>query len=423
MSTFGWILIASIIIALASLFFSVNLIVLRSLSRPKLHEELKAAGKEKYFDKLINNLETYIITSSIYRLAANTALFVIILKLVALKIDTSHLLLAAIITFTALLTFSLAIPQAWAKYAGPKFLAQNIALLSVLIFPLYPIVAAVNIYDMLIKRLAGVPETTPEEEQEEKQEEFITDLEQYRMEGTVDLEEQEMIENVLELSETSAGEIMTPRTDMVAIEVSENLENALTIINKAGHSRLPVYETNVDNILGLLYAKDLLTEIGQNPAQFSIKKKMRPAYFVPETKLLRELLHEFQAQKLHIAVVLDEYGGTAGIVTIEDILEELVGEITDEYENIPPKQIKQIDDNTFEVNARTYVDELNDQFDLDIPEEEDYDTIGGFVFSHLGNIPKTGQKFEYKNLHFTVIAAEPRKIKRLRIQKNQPEQK
>jgi CBS domain containing-hemolysin-like protein len=144
---------------------------------------------------------------------------------------------------------------------------------------------------------------------------------------------------------------------------------------------------------------------------------MRDAYFVPETKPLRDLLHEFQNQKLHIAVVLDEYGGTAGIVTIEDILEELVGEITDEYEKTPAESYKKIDDSTYDVGARMYIDEVNEELDIELPEDEDYDTVGGFVFSHLGYIPKVGDKFDYGNLNFAVTAAGPRAIKKLRIKK------
>jgi CBS domain containing-hemolysin-like protein len=136
---------------------------------------------------------------------------------------------------------------------------------------------------------------------------------------------------------------------------------------------------------------------------------------VPETKPLRALLHEFQAQKLHIAVVLDEYGGTAGIVTLEDILEEVVGEIADEYEETPEESIVRLDENTIELDARTYVDDLNDELELGLPEDEDYDTVGGFVFTQLGYIPKSGETFEYKNLTFTILSAEPRSIKRLKI--------
>jgi len=144
---------------------------------------------------------------------------------------------------------------------------------------------------------------------------------------------------------------------------------------------------------------------------------MREAYFVPETKPLRALLHEFQNQKLHIAIVLDEYGGTAGIVTLEDIIEELVGEIADEYEETPPESVKKVDEHTIDVDARTYVDDLNDEYELDLPEDEDYDTVGGFVFSRLGYVPKAGEQLDYKNLKFTIASAEPRRINRITIRK------
>ncbi|HPY51811.1 MAG TPA: hemolysin family protein, partial [Sedimentisphaerales bacterium] len=262
---------------------------------------------------------------------------------------------------------------------------------------------------------------SPEEQLEERQEEFLEDLEQHRMEGAFDEEEQEMIENVLELSESCADEIMTPRTDLVAIEVHADLPALLEAIRRAGHSRIPVFEENIDNIVGFVYAKDLLTLIGKDPSEFRLREHMREAYFVPESKPLRALLHEFQNQKLHIAVVLDEYGGTAGVVTLEDILEELVGEITDEYEQTPPASIKKVDDNTIEVDARTYVDDLNDEYELDLPEDEDYDTVGGFIFARLGYVPKKGEHFDYKNLQFTIASAEPRRINRITIRK-MPEQ-
>jgi CBS domain containing-hemolysin-like protein len=324
---------------------------------------------------------------------------------------------AFIIAMAIFSVFGLAVPHAWAKYAGEKVLSRTYKLLMLFERLAWPILYVLRVYDTFVRRLAGVVEATPEEEQEEKQEEFLNGLEQRRMEGVVDKEEQEMIENVLQLSETTADEIMTPRTDIVAVEVNSDLQAVLETIAKAGHTRVPVYEKDIDSIIGLIYAKDLLTEIGKNPREFKLGSKIRDAYFVPETKPLRVLLHEFQNQKLHIAIVLDEYGGTAGIVTLEDILEELVGEITDEYEKTPPEPIKKIDRNTIEVDARTYVDDLNDKFELNLPEDEDYDTIGGFVFSHLGYIPKTSACFDYESLEFTIVAAEARRIKRIRIEK------
>jgi putative hemolysin len=234
----------------------------------------------------------------------------------------------------------------------------------------------------------------------------------------VDKEEAEMIENVLELGETTAEEIMTPRTDLIAVDVHDDLQTILDAIRDQGHSRIPVYDDTIDHIIGLLFAKDLLTEIGKDPKNFVLKEKIRPVYFVPETKTLRDLLHEFQDQKLHLAVVLDEYGGTAGIVTIEDILEELVGEIADEYEETTAESYKKIDEQTFEVDARMYIDEVNEELDIQLPEEEDYDTLGGFVFSHLGYIPKVGESFEHGNVMISIAAAGPRVVKKVRIKKN-----
>jgi len=371
--------------------------------------------------RVAESAERLVLGCAFWRLVVNMCILLVVLDIFARlrqgRPTLSDYLLTAVVAGAVFSVFGLAVPHAWAKYKGERILSRTYGLLRVFTAAVWPLLLVFRLYDEFVRRLAGVAAITPEEQQEEKQEEFLTDLEQHRMEGVVDEEEQAMIESVLELSETTAGEIMTPRTDIVAVEVNSNLKEVLQTITTAGHSRVPVYERTIDNIVGLVYAKDLLREIGNEPENFKLREKLRPAYFVPETKSLRALLHEFQNQKLHIAVVLDEYGGTAGIVTLEDILEELVGEIVDEYEKAAPAAIRQIDADTIEVDARTYVDDLNDQFELELPEDEDYDTVGGFVFSRLGYIPKTGESFEYQGLRFTVTAAESRRIKRLRIQK------
>ena len=416
------------LLAGGTLFFSINAVALRTYSHVKLQEAFKAIRKKDdsrdIIERLIENEERLILTCSLYRLIFNMSILLILVG-VLVHPDPSqppgHPALGYSLTVIAALAifsiFSLAIPHAWAKYAGEKILSRSYRLLTFAAFVVSPALYIFKLYDGLVRRLAGIAETTPEEQHEEKQEEFLTDLEQHRTEGTLDEEEQEMIENVLELSSSTADEIMTPRTDIVAIEVHSDLPKVIETITSGGHTRVPVYEDNIDNIIGLVYAKDLLSEIGKEPAEFKLREKMRTAYFVPETKPLRVLLHEFQNQKLHIAVVLDEYGGTAGIVTLEDILEELVGEITDEYEEIPPEPIKKIDPDTIEVDARTSIDDVNDEFELSLPEDEDYETIGGFVFSRLGYIPKANESFEYENLKFTIASAEARRIQRIRIQK------
>ena len=420
MGSIGWMVCLIFFLTGGTLFFSTGAAALRIFSRVKLQEALKARNKEKHLDSLLESAEKLTWSCSLYRLIFNMGILISLLAVFSdARITDSQLgnyFISAVIAILIFLIFSLAIPHAWAKYGGEKILSRTYKLLMLSAIILVPVLYVLKFTDALVRRLAGVVETTPQEQQEEKQEEFLNGLEQRKMEGVVDEEEQEMIENVLELSDTTVDEIMTPRTDIVGVEVNSDLQTILETINNAGHTRVPVYEEKIDRIIGFIYAKDLLTEIGKDPADFNLRDKKRDAYFVPETKTLRALLHEFQNQKLHIAVVLDEYGGTAGIVTLEDILEELVGEITDEYEKSEPEPIRKINENTFELDARTYVDDLNDQFELNLPEDEDYDTIGGFVFSYLGYIPKTGETFDYENMKFAIVAAEARKIKRIRIQ-------
>ncbi|MFZ2146327.1 MAG: hemolysin family protein [Sedimentisphaerales bacterium] len=411
-----------------TLFFSVNAIALRTFSHVKLQEAFRTTNKktnpEELTEQLAENTEKLILTCSLYRLIFNMSILLLLVSVFAGPgggKNAAHTGISYLLTFIVAMAifsvFSLAIPHAWAKYAGEKILSRTYRLMTGFSIAAAPVLYIFRLYDGFIRRLAGVTETTPEEKHEERQEEFLTGLEQHRTKGVLDEEEQEMIENVLELSSSTADEIMTPRTDIVAVEVNSDLQKVLETITMAGHTRVPVFEGNIDNIIGLVYAKDLLAEIGKTGAEFKLRDKMRNVYFVPESKPLRALLHEFQNQKLHIAVVLDEYGGTAGIVTLEDILEELVGEITDEYEETPPEPIKKIDQNTIEADARTYIDDINDQLELNLPEDEDYETIGGFVFSRLGYIPKTGESFDFENLKFTIASAEARSIKRIRIQK------
>jgi len=424
----GWAVLIVCLLAGGSLFFSVNAVALQIFSHVKLQEAFKAAIKKEDSKDLTERLsemeEELILTCSLYRLIFNMCILLVLVFVFTTRGEPSSresyavdYLLAALVAFVIFSVFSLAIPHAWAKYAGEKILSRTYRLVMLFAFIASPILYIFKLYDGFVRRLAGIAETTLEEQHEEKQEEFLTGLEQHKTDGVLDEEEQEMIENVLELRSSTADEIMTPRTDIVAAEVNSDLQQVLQIITSGGHTRIPVYEDNIDNIVGLIYAKDLLAEIGKDPVDFKLREKMRKVYFVPESKSLRALLHEFQNQKLHIAIVLDEYGGTAGIVTLEDILEELVGEITDEYEETPAEPIKKIDQNTIEADARTYIDDLNDQCDLNLPEDDDYETIGGFVFSRLGYIPKVNESFDYGNLKFTIASAEARKIKRIRIQK------
>lgn len=225
----------------------------------------------------------------------------------------------------------------------------------------------------------------------------------------------EMIEGVMELSDLDVAKAMTPRTDVVMMPLKLDWQEVIEFVIQAGHTRIPVYEETRDNIVGILYAKDLLPVLANGGDRPPLTKVLRKPYFVPETKFLNDLLEEFQKTHNHMAVVLDEYGGVSGLVTIEDVLEEIVGEIADEYDPDVVDEIKVIDEQTLEALGKVHLDELNDRLGLNLPDDGDYDTIGGFVFSQMGRIPTAGETIEWQGVRFEVLEASRRRIERLRI--------
>jgi putative hemolysin len=236
--------------------------------------------------------------------------------------------------------------------------------------------------------------------------------------GGIEKDEKEMIHGVIELGETQVHEVMVPRIGIQAIEVNDPIDEVLDMIIRAGHSRLPVYEESLDNIVGILYAKDLLPYLKQNldqTLQIDIRKIARPPVYVPETMAVDELLHQMQATKRHIAIVVDEYGGTAGLITLEDVVEEIVGEIQDEYdtEESLVEPIESDGQRAFRLDGRVSMDDLRDLFDLPDAEEEDeeaYDTVGGFIVHRVGRIPLPGAEVPFQDVMLKVEAAEPRRV-------------
>lgn len=292
-------------------------------------------------------------------------------------------------------------------------IVRSLPILAALRAGLLPLVAVFTALDSLVRRLAGVRPRGANGYAEEVEQEILEAVSEGEKLGAVDEEEKEMIESVIELTDTRVAAIMTPRTEIVALPKEADLAAALETIRATGYSRIPVYEETIDTVLGILYAKDLLRR--SEGAAFELRSAMRSALFIPETKPVRELLREFQRQQVHMAIVLDEYGGTAGLVTIEDILEELVGEISDEYEPSAAAAVQRIDERTVEVDARMRVDDLNEQLDLNLPEDQEFETIGGFVFGSLGRIPTVGEQFEHAGVVIVVLATDPRRILRLRL--------
>jgi len=236
--------------------------------------------------------------------------------------------------------------------------------------------------------------------------------------GTLEEEEHELIHGLVSFKKVTTREVMTPRVDIIALQSDTGFEEALRVITESGHSRIPVYEENLDNITGILYAKDLLPYLSTNKDKnISLKKISRKPYFIPETKLISDLMHEFQEKNIHIGIVVDEYGGTAGLISLEDIIEEIVGEIRDEYDKEEAEIVK-VADNSYMVLGKTDVAVFNEELGANLDaDNDDFDTIGGYIFNQAGEIPKQNYTFEQDGFRFTIKEVSNKRINKVFVEK------
>jgi len=245
------------------------------------------------------------------------------------------------------------------------------------------------------------------------EEEILTMADVAAQEASIETEERELIHSIFEFGDTVVREVMVPRPDMVAVSADATVDEAIRIAIAAGKSRLPSYNETTDDIVGLVFLKDLVTRSGSGEGNESVRQMLRPAHFVPESKRVAELLREMQTEKFHMAIVIDEHGGTAGLVTMEDLLEEIVGEITDEYDVDEPR-IERLAGGALRVPGRTPIDEVNELLDAELPQEE-WDTVGGLVFDALGHVPVEGECAHLNNLEFCAERIQGRRIVSVRI--------
>lgn len=230
----------------------------------------------------------------------------------------------------------------------------------------------------------------------------------------IEQEERELIRSVFEFGDTVAREVMVPRPDMVAVEGGMSATDVIEIALRAGFSRIPVYDENIDNVVGVVFTKDLLRAEREGRAEIDVRNLAREGLFVPESKPVAELMREMQHRKLHLAFVLDEFGDTAGLVTLEDLIEELVGEITDEYD-VEEAPIERLPDGDVRVNGKMPIDEVNDMLKIDLPEGDDWDTVAGLLFNRLGHVPVDGESVRCDGHTLTAERVQGRRIGRVRI--------
>ena len=278
-----------------------------------------------------------------------------------------------------------------------------------------PAIVALNWTANQVLRLFGIRPAS-EAEHSHSGEELRFLLEQGREGGTIEQEEHELIENVFEFGETTVREIMVPRTSIAAIEVTSSRSALVNLLVEGGYSRIPVYEDSLDNIIGVVHAKDLIT-LMEHRDLIILRDLLRPAFFVPETKPIDDLLREFQRRKVHLAIVVDEFGSTAGLVTMEDVLEELVGEIQDEHDS-ENHDIEKVSDQTYIINAALSISDVNDHInEFELPEGNDYTSVGGFINKWLGRIPEVNEIFEYDTLRMTVLKTDNHHVAQVKIEK------
>ncbi len=404
-------------------YFSACNIAMKTLSRKRLADRLGAGYDPQRLERFYQRQALLLLMTGTVRAVLSLVIALAVLYYFEERFtDWSRLALyfpAFLVAGSLLSIFAVAVPVSWARYQREGLIAMSLPLLNVMLVVFSPIVWALHLIDPVVRRISGID--LADEDDSDLSDEVLSVVEDHEDGGEVDEAQKEMIEAVFDLSETDAGQVMTPRTDVKGIEAGATLEEVRNAILQFGHSRIPVYDQTIDNIVGILYAKDVIKYVGELEG-FNLRNTLRDAMMVPESKNVGELLAEFKANKVHIALVLDEYGGTAGLVTIEDILEELVGEIQDEYEQAEQTpQIERMDDQTLRVDARVEIDDLNDELDAELPEDEDYDTVGGFVFATLGHIPKAGESFTYEGMRFTVTEAERTRVVRVEVKLAQPQ--
>lgn len=407
-----WIVLAVLLVlsafssATETALTSVNRVKIRHLAEEKVPSALRL---EKLLKQPSRFLATILLLNNLVNIGAASLATVLTARYF------EHYVVAistGVMTFI-ILVYGEITPKSFAAQNAEKIALWAARPVSILQSLLYPIVHAfIFIANLFIRLLGG---KTMKEGPFLTEEEIKTIVSVGEEEGVIEEEEKRMIHSIFEFGDTIVREVMVPRIDMVCVESSDSVEKALQLITKEGYSRLPVFEENIDNVVGILYARDLLVRFSKGKAGKPLKELVRPAYFIPETKKVNDLMRELQEGRQHMAIVVDEYGQTAGLVTMEDLLEEIVGEIYDEYD-LEETLIEAIGKDRMRIDARVALDKVEEELGLKLPESE-ADTIGGFVYSLIGRIPAEGEKVVHDNLTFTVEKVEGRRISKILITK------
>lgn len=408
-------LLALIVLIILSAFFSGSETALMSVNRVRIRELANRGDKKaKLVDNLLNNHTRLLTTILIGNNLVNIAASAIATSLAITLFGSKGVGIATGVVTLVVLIFGEITPKSIGNKRAvrfSKFVAPYIYWLERILSPLISFLALLIRFFIGERNLISTPFLSEEEIRR-----FVNVSEE---EGIIKKTERKMINSIFEFDDTTVKEVMVPRIDMVCINEDVELSECIRLAVEKGHSRIPVYQETVDRITGVIYVKDLLKLLTESDRKVSLTDFLRPAYFIPESKKISQLLAEMKKKKVHMAIVLDEYGGTAGLITIEDLLEEIVGDIQDEYD-LEPKQIEMINERELLVDGRVDLDELNEILPEPLMEDEDYETISGFILYKLGYLPGEGEKIELDDLIIQVDEIREHSIRKIRIFSDKP---
>ena len=412
---------AAMIWLVAALFISGFLGLLHDalehIPSSKVLSLMPAGKRRERLASLLANPDSLLLSTSLLKLSFELSFLALLLPLVASdgKVDLSALLGAIAIGVPCLLLFSEALPRALARRRGEHVLASCLIPFHALQLPITPIVGLLRLLRDAALRASHMEEG--DLSQQQAVEELREVIEETGHTGELEQSEREMLENVIEFHDVDVSAIMTPRTDIRGIELSEGLPAALKIAVDEGLSRVPVYEGSIDTIVGYINVRLVLKLLAKSELEEAkIRDHLQPALFVPETQRVSVLLADFREERQKMAIILDEYGGTSGLVTIGDVFAELVGELQDEFsDEEEQEEIRKIGPGVSEVDGAARLDEVNEALELGLPEQEDYETLAGFILSELGRIPCAGDNFKRNEVLYEVTEASDRRVICVRI--------
>lgn len=412
MATSPWEFIALTVCVVFSALFSGSETTLTSLSAAKTEQLIDARPVWGRALRLWQRNHAAVLTTILVgNTFVNVTAGALAAEIAADYFDDTGVSIAVGVLTVVLLIVGEIVPKTLARAYTERLAIPVVNAIAVVHYAIYPLTwALTQVIRWVIQLLGG--QLRPNQPITEEDIEYVISLS--RRQGEIDVEKQRMLTSILEFTDTTAREIMVPRTDVTAIAVDTPLEEVIRVCVETEFSRIPVYEDSIDKIVGVFYAKDLIGEIRPDQRPNYVREKMRPPVFVPESKKISELLKQFQQERVHLAIVVNEFGGTEGIVTLEDVIEEVLGEIRDEYDE-EERLLVPLPGGGYLADAKVSIDDLREVLQVPFPDEREYETLGGFLMEAAGQVPDAGWQHEHHGYRFTVTQAEENRVVKVRI--------